>query len=114
VVLNRVLEMPRKTRTRKRGPARCAKYRAWVRSLPCLVRRCKGKAEAAHTGPHALGQKSSDFTAVPLCVRHHREGPRALDKIGRPKFEKIYKVSIEETVKEMNQTWQNRNFLQAA
>ena len=82
--------------------------------MPCLVRRCKGKAEAAHTGPHALGQKSSDFTAVPLCVRHHREGPRALDKIGRPKFEKIYKVSIEETVKEMNQTWQNRNFLQAA
>jgi hypothetical protein len=113
-VLNRVLEMPRKTRTRKRGPARNAKYRAWVRSLPCLVRRCQWKAEAAHTGPHALGQKASDYSVVPLCIRHHREGPRALDKIGRMKFEKIHRVSIERTVKELNQAWMNRSFLTAA
>ena len=28
--------------------------------------------EAAHTGPHGLGQKSSDLSAIPLCRVHHR------------------------------------------
>lgn len=28
--------------------------------------------EAAHTGPHGLSQKASDYRTVPLCAYHHR------------------------------------------
>ena len=73
----------RKKRSRpRRGPERSPEYLAWIRTLPCAV--CaKGSAaaifvEAAHTnamGGRGLGQKASDFSAIPLCCGHHRENP---------------------------------------
>ena len=63
----------------RRGPDRSPEYLAWIRTLECVVcARVSGGAtvvEAAHTnvlGARGMGQKASDFSAVPLCTGHHR------------------------------------------
>ena len=74
------------------------RYKAWIRSLCCVVCWLAGSGEweefvaepwmvygralgqvsdteAAHVGPRGLGQKCSDFETIPLCGHeHHREG----------------------------------------
>lgn len=46
-------------------------YLRFVKRLPCVA--CGGTwmIDPAHTGPHALGRKASDGTAIPLCRRCH-------------------------------------------
>jgi hypothetical protein len=66
----------RKKRSRpRRGPERSPEYLAWIRTLGCVV--CSGVSrgssaiEAVHTnvlGPRGVGQKTSDFSAIPLCA----------------------------------------------
>ena len=67
-------------------PARNPKYLAWIRTHPCVV--CGGSRgiEASHTGPHGLGQKSPDSSAIPLCAKHHRTGNDSYHKLGPRKF----------------------------
>jgi hypothetical protein len=66
------------------GVERSEAYKAFVRSLMCRVCRIEYKCgqlspwsmkpvEAAHTGSHAIGQKASDYTCIPLCRKHHHE-----------------------------------------
>ncbi len=51
-------------------PARSARYLAWIRTLCCFF--CgAARAEPAHTGIRGLGQKASDYEAVPMCRRCH-------------------------------------------
>jgi hypothetical protein len=50
-------------------PTRNLKYLAWIRTQPCLVCGRTGGIEAAHTGPHGVGQKSPDTSAIPLCAQ---------------------------------------------
>lgn len=65
---------PRKRRLGKprRGPARDRRYRAFIRTQPCVCCGTTRNIEAAHTGSHGYGQKSSDFSCLPLCGPHHR------------------------------------------
>lgn len=51
-------------------------------------------SEAAHTGSHGISQKASDRNAIPLCVRHHREGISALDRIGPKAFERVHNINL--------------------
>lgn len=87
---------------RRHGRKSDKEYLAFVRSLPCIV--CilpwkldgsgiaysnvqKSITEAAHTGSHGIGQKSSDRDALPLCaIEHHREGPTSYHKLGTKFF----------------------------
>lgn len=63
----------RRKHTRRRGPARDWKYRAFVRTFPCAACGRLDGIEAAHTGHDGgMSQKSSDFSCVPLCAEHHR------------------------------------------
>jgi hypothetical protein len=50
--------------------------------------------EAAHTGPHGLGQKSSDWSAIPLCEKHHRTGDDSYHRLGPRKFAEVHQVNI--------------------
>jgi len=59
----------------------------------CSVRATRG-GEAAHTGPHGLGQKSSDLSAIPLCARHHRTGPDSYHKLGPRKFAEAHRLNV--------------------
>src|ERR1035438_9452715 len=84
----------RKKRLRpRRGPDRSPEYLAWIRTLGCVVcSRLSGAAtviEAAHTnalGPRGIGQKTSDFSAIPLCSAHHRENLDSYHLLGEKKF----------------------------
>ncbi len=76
---------PKADRGRVKDPA----YLAWIRTLPCAVAGpdCHGPVEAAHVrySDAAVGRvnaglqvKPSDRPwSLPLCRRHHREGPKA-------------------------------------
>jgi hypothetical protein len=57
-----------------------------------LVCRTTRAVEAAHTGPHGLGQKSSDLSAIPLCGRHHRTGDDSYHKLGPRKFAEVHQL----------------------
>lgn len=67
-----------------RGRIREPGFLAFLRRQPCAVGPigCDGPVEAAHIRyglpgepPTGLQRKPSDTRAVPLCRRHHREGP---------------------------------------
>ena len=66
-----------------RKPARDRKYLAWIRRQQCCVCdrygypiRPSDVTEAAHVGIRGLGQKCSEYLAVPMCRRHHMEQHR--------------------------------------
>jgi hypothetical protein len=55
-------------------------YLRWLKTRSCIVGHafgdpCAGVVEAAHreVGGRAMGQKTPDGDALPICVRHHRE-----------------------------------------
>jgi hypothetical protein len=58
--------------------------------------------EAAHTGPHGLGQKSPDSTAIPLCATHHRTGIDSYHRLGARKFAEIHNLDIRAIVAGLN------------
>jgi len=86
----------------RRGPDRCPEYLAWIRMLPCAVcSRVSGGAtvvEAAHTnvlGPRGIGQKASDFSAIPLCSAHHREYPDSYHVLGEEQFSHRHGIDLQ-------------------
>ena len=85
---------------------RDGRYLAWIRTLPCLV--CGRASEAHHTGPHGLGKKADDSTAIPLCTEHHTMGQSAYHRIGRVRFEQRFGVVIADVVRRLNLRWRER------
>ena len=82
------------SKPRTARPVRHPKYLAWIRTLPCLVCGARRGIEASHTGPHGLGQKSPDTSAIPLCARHHRTGKDSYHKLGPRKFAELHDLDI--------------------
>ena len=77
--------------------------------LPCLVcSRVSGGAtviEAAHTnalGSRGVGQKTSDFSAIPLCSWHHRAGRDSYHRLGEKWFAQAYQIHLLEVVQTLN------------
>ena len=83
-------------------PVRDPRYLAWIRTLPCAVCGSRRGIEASHTGPHGLGQKSSDLTAIPLCRKHHRGGNSSYHKLGPRRFAEIHNLNLVELVRKLN------------
>jgi len=106
----------RKRRGRpRRGPQRCADYLAWIRTLRCVVcSRVGGGSlviEAAHTntlGMRGLGQKSSGFSAVPLCRVHHRDGPESYHRLGERRFVERHRIDLAQLVDSLNHLFRGR------
>src|SRR5580698_1814491 len=84
-------------------PARNLKYLAWIRNQPRLVCGRTGGIEAAHTGPHGMGQKSPDTSAIPLCARHHRTGRDSYHKLGPRAFEQQHGLDLRAIVACLNE-----------
>lgn len=78
------------------------RYLAWIRTLPCVVCGARRGIEASHTGPHGLGQKSPDTSAIPLCARHHRTGHDSYHRLGPRRFSEIHDLDIPEIVRRLN------------
>ena len=64
-------------------------YLEFIHSLPCAAAKdygpwtCYGRIEAHHAGDHGFSQKADDRTAIPLCGRHHLNGPEAIHNMGK-------------------------------
>jgi hypothetical protein len=98
----------------RRGPARDADYRAWVRSFPCCVCQSPHNVEAAHTDalqePSARGgmsMKHSDFSCIPLCHDCHQARPDSYHRIrgGRAAFEARHAISCARVVADLLSAW---------
>ncbi len=83
-------------------PARHPQYLSWIRTHPCVVCGVERGIEASHTGPHGLGQKSPDTSAIPLCHRHHRSGADSYHRLGPRKFSEVHSLDIPAIVRRLN------------
>ena len=83
-------------------PRRNPRYLAWIRTQPCCVCGSKRAIEASHTGPHGIGQKSPDPSAIPLCAKHHRLGNESYHRLGPRKFSEKHNLHIPEIVRQLN------------
>lgn len=79
-------------------PVRSESYKAFVRSFACIccgtMRRFR---DAAHIGPHGVGQKASDLDTVPACRACHRE----LHRLGRVKFEMLHELDLGQAISDL-------------
>jgi hypothetical protein len=90
-------------------------YLAWIRTLECAVC-CQPPGpstviEAAHTnvlGPRGLSQKTSDYSAVPLCSSHHRHNGDSYHVLGESRFALQHRINLHETVSALNAQYQIR------
>ena len=84
-------------------PSRDPDYLRFIRSLPCCVCGSRRNIEAHHTGPRGLSQKSSDYSAIPLCALvHHRIGKHSYHVLGRRAFEEQHQISVAQIVSRLN------------
>jgi hypothetical protein len=83
-------------------PQRSRLYLAWIRTLPCVVCGSTRGIEASHTGPHGLSQKSSDYSAIPLCGKHHRTGSDSYHRLGPRRFSDVHNLDIRAIVSRLN------------
>ena len=83
-------------------PPRSRAYLAWIRSLPCAICGETRGIEASHTGPHGIGQKSSDYSAIPLCDKHHRTASDSYHKLGPRKFSQRHHLDVTALVRLLN------------
>jgi hypothetical protein len=49
-----------------------------------------------------MGQKSSDFSAIPLCAAHHRENPDSYHRLGERWFAQVHQIRLPELVQALN------------
>jgi len=83
-------------------PTRNPRYLAWTRTQPGCVCGSKKVIEASHTGPHGIGQKSPDSSAIPLCAKHHRTGADSYHRLGPRKFSERHNLDIPAVVRRLN------------
>ncbi len=98
---------PRRSKPR-RGPERSPEYLAWIRTLRCAVCQRAFGIEAAHTnatGMRGIGQKASDYSAIPLCFRHHRVDRDSYHKLGERRFAEQHAIDIAELVVALNELY---------
>jgi len=53
-------------------------------------------------GPHGLGQKSSDTSAIPLCSKHHRTGNDSYHRLGPRRFAQLHRLDIPAIVRRLS------------
>jgi hypothetical protein len=98
----RYLPIPRQRRDPRPNRNDAPEYLDFIRSQPCVI--CARKArpqfsrtEAAHVGQRGLGQKCSDWEAIPLCGCHHRTGEFAHHVLGK-RFWMFWRLDRYETI----------------
>ena len=86
------------------------KYKAWVRTLACLVDKdngkdkCYGRVDPHHLIARGMGGtrgkflEQKDWSCIPACRKHHSE----LEQIGKSRFEKKYEINLRAENKRLN------------
>ena len=89
----------------RQQPERNEDYLKWIRKQPCVVCAVSWNVEAAHTGAHGLGQKSSDLSCLPLCRKHHRTADASLHVLGPVKFAELHSLDIPSLIARFNRLY---------
>lgn len=92
---------------KQRPPARDGSYLKFIRLLPCVGCGKRYGIEAAHVGPHGLGQKASDYDTVPLC-KGAAGCHKKLHRMGRVDFETVYKLDLAELIQMFQSFYQRK------
>jgi hypothetical protein len=74
----------------------------FIRRFACCACGSTRAVEAAHIGPHGLGQKASDLSALPLCEACHRTGPQSLHRVGPVEFQRIHERNFARLIQWFN------------
>jgi len=70
----------------------------------------QGRVDAMHTGPHGIGQKSSDYSALPGCRECHRE----LHSLGPVAFQEKWGLCFRDHIKTLNERYRRMQGRRAA
>jgi hypothetical protein len=85
-------------------PERNPAYLRFIRRQPCAICSSTRAVEAAHTGPHGIGQKASDYSAVPLCRKCHQTGRESYHKQARTFF-LLHGVDVDSLTQELRKAF---------
>jgi hypothetical protein len=107
----RYLPIPRKRSEPRPNRNDAPEYLNFIRSLPCAVcarlrSRQFGRTESAHVGQRGLGQKCSDWGAIPLCACHHRTGEYAHHRIGK-RFWTVWNMDRQEVIGDYREKYES-------
>lgn len=89
-------------------PERNEAYKQFIRKFPCVACGETRHIEAAHFGPHGIGQKSSDFSVLPLCREHHQTGKNAYHKMKPADFASVHGIEVESLQCYFQRVWNSR------
>jgi len=106
--LRRYTRPKAKRARRRRGPQRSPEYLAWIRTLCCAVCQRTVAIEAAHTcvlGVRGIGQKASDYSAIPLCCWHHRLDFDSYHRLGERRFGELHSLDLQKLVIGLNELY---------
>lgn len=112
--MSQIFQIAPRPLVRSAKPVRDPKYRAYIRRLPCLVCLTTRNVEAAHTGPHGIGQKSCDLSCIPLCIGHHRRDSDSYHRLGPIPFQERHGMDIGAHVARLNEFYRTRILKEAA
>ena len=88
-----------KSNYQRQKPVRNPRYLAFLRRHACCACGSTKNVEAAHTGPHGIGQKASDLDAIPLCFHCHRGDQCSLHVMGPQGFQRIFGLEFRDLIK---------------
>jgi len=97
----------------KSKTVRDERYLRWIRGLHCITCLTIGEHPLEGSDPHhipekgfaAIGLKTSDLRAIPLCHIHHRE----YHQTGRESFKQKYRLDYEFIINRLNKIWEELN-----
>ena len=104
---------PKPITRQEAAPVDNPRYRAWIRTFPCVVCNSARRIEAAHTGAHGLGQKSDSMKCLPLCERCHRTGPDSYHASAAT-FADRHQLDIPNLIEQFNELWAEKQRRRAA
>lgn len=90
-------------------PVRDEAYKRFIRSFPCIACGTWYRIDPCHTGPHALGNKASDHSCIPLCRKDHDAFDS--DPYG---FAERHALNIPQIVAMFNRFWEEKQKSRAA
>lgn len=82
----------------KNKPVRSEQYKAFIRSVPCVVSDTKADPHHETFGDGKMGGTSSDLWCIPLSRRHHIER----DALGWQGFYEKYNLDPHAIVRKLN------------
>jgi len=64
-------------------------------------------------GPRGMGQKTSDFSVIPLCSGHHQEAWDSYHRLGGRRFAQEHQLDLPQLVAALNHLDRSRNSVRA-